>query len=155
MAPPPPGWGGYADPASAPPGMYLDQNSGLYLPNGTALAGPGRRIGAFFLAIVLWIVTLVIGYIIWGLILWSRGQTPTYQVLKMRCWRPENNRPATFWWMALREIVGGFAEGVLGIITELTSFILMLVLRDRRSLHDIIAGTVVLHDPGDVLAPPR
>jgi uncharacterized RDD family membrane protein YckC len=31
----------------------------------------------------------------------------------------------------------------------------MCVDRNRRSLHDLIAGTVVLHDPNKVLAPPK
>ncbi len=94
-----------------PTGMYLDQQSGLMLPQGTQLATPGRRIGAFFLAIPLVIITLGIGYLIWGLIVWPNGQTPALQVLGMRCFRPEDNRVAGFWWMALREIVAGFSEG--------------------------------------------
>ena len=64
-----------------PTGMYLDQQSGLMLPQGTQLATPGRRIGAFFLAIPLVIITLGIGYLIWGLIVWPNGQTPALQVL--------------------------------------------------------------------------
>ena len=36
----------------------------------------------------------------------------------MRCWRPETNRVADFWYMALREIVSRFVEGILGIFTE-------------------------------------
>jgi uncharacterized RDD family membrane protein YckC len=134
-----------------PPGTYLDQATGLVLPNGTVLASPGRRIGAFFLAIPLSIVTLGIGYLIWGLIVWGNGQTPALQVLGMRCWRPEEARVATFWWMALREIVGRILDGILSIITELVSFFFMLSRPDRRTLHDLIAGTVVLHDPDNVL----
>jgi uncharacterized RDD family membrane protein YckC len=158
--PPPPGYvppspGAYVAVPSAmaaiPSGMYLDQESGLALPNGTALASSGRRIGAFFLAIPLSIITLGIGYLIWGLIVWGNGQTPALQVLGMRCWRPEDGRVATFWWMALREVVGRLIDGILWVITELVSFIFMLSRPDRRTLHDLIAGTVVLHDPDNVL----
>ena len=138
-------------PPMLPPGMYLDRDSGLALPNGTALASSGRRIGAFFLAIPLSIITLGIGYVIWGLIVWGNGQTPALQVLGMRCWRPEDGRVAGFWWMALREIVGRIVDGILSIITELVSFIFMLSRPDRRTLHDLIAGTVVLYDPDKVL----
>ena len=137
--------------AAIPSGMYLDQESGLALPNGTVLASSGRRIGAFFLAIPLSIITLGIGYLIWGLIVWGNGQTPALQVLGMRCWRPEDGRVAGFWWMALREIVGRIVDGILSVITELVSFIFMLTRPDRRTLHDLIAGTVVLHDPDKVL----
>src|SRR3984957_6853110 len=136
--------------AAIPSGMYLDQESGLALPNGTVLASSGRRIGAFFLAIPLSIITLGIGYLIWGLIVWGNGQTPALQVLGMRCWRPEDRRVATFWWMALREVVGRLIDGILWVITELVSFIFMLSRPDRRTLHDLIAGTVVLHDPDNV-----
>jgi uncharacterized RDD family membrane protein YckC len=136
-----------------PQGSYLDEASGLLIPKGVTLAPVSRRVGAWFLAIPLAIVTLVIGYIIWGLIIWGRAQSPTYQVLGMRCWRPDNQRVATWWWMALREIVGRFVEGLLGVITLLISFILMLTTRERKCLHDHIAGTVVFRDPNKVLGP--
>jgi uncharacterized RDD family membrane protein YckC len=140
-----------------PPGMYFDQASGLLLPQGVELATSGRRIGAYFLAIPLFIVTLGIGYAIWGLIAWANGQTPALQVLGMRCWRPEDGRVAGFWWMALREIVGRLVDGILGFITGLVSFIFMLTRPDRRAIHDLVAGTVVLYDPNKVLAgqPPQ
>jgi uncharacterized RDD family membrane protein YckC len=164
-APPPPGQAPpYAGLPAAPPvpygygqvavpqGMYIDQESGLMLPEGTQLASIGRRIGAYFLAIPLCIVTLVIGYLIWGLIVWGNGQTPALQVLGMRCWRPETNRVPGFWIMALREIAGGILENLLGMITLITSFVLMVAGRERKSIHDYIAGTVVLYDPEKVLA---
>ncbi len=146
-------WQPYGAPSTAamPAGMYLDQVSGLTLPEGTQLASVGRRIGAYFLAIPLSIVTLGIGYIIWGLIVWARGQTPALQVLGMRCWRPADNQVPGWGWMAVREVIGTLVEGILSIITELVSFILMLSTRERRCLHDMIAGTVVLYDPDKVL----
>ena len=122
------------------------------LPQGTVLANPGRRIGAFFLTIPLVIITLGIGYIVWGLIVWGNGQTPALQVLGMRCFRPETNRVAGFWWMALRETIGRIADGILSIVTELISLIFMLTRPDRKTIHDLVAGTVVLHDPNKVLA---
>jgi uncharacterized RDD family membrane protein YckC len=148
---PPPGGYGYPQYGATRPGMYLDPVSGLNLPQGTELASVGRRIGAYFLAIPLFIVTLGIGYVIWGVIVWGRGQTPTFQVLGMRCWRPETGQVAGWWWMALREIVGRFVEGILGFITGLISFVLMVASQERKSLHDLIAGTVVLRDPDNVL----
>jgi uncharacterized RDD family membrane protein YckC len=156
--PPPPPYGNYENagqsgsaPSGAPPGLYYDQASGLNLPVGVELASVGRRIGAFFLAFPLAIVTLGIGYVIWGVIVWARGQTPALQVLGMRCWRPETGRVAGWGWMALREIVGRFIESIIFLIA-LASFILMAASRERRSLHDLIAGTVVLRDLNKVLA---
>jgi hypothetical protein len=132
--------------------MHFDPVSGLNLPDGTELAPIGRRIGSWFLAIPLTIVTLGIGYVIWGLIIWGRGQTPTQQVLGMRTWHPQSGRNAGFWRMALREIVGGIATGILSLITELLSFILMVTGRERKALSDHIASTVVLRDPDNRLA---
>jgi uncharacterized RDD family membrane protein YckC len=143
---------GYGQPPMAAAGMYFDPNSQLLLPNGTELASIGRRIGAFFLAVPLLIVTLGIGYIIWGLAIWGRGQTPALQVLGMRVWRPETQRTAGFGFMVLREIIGRFVDNVLYIVTGLISFILMLTVKERKSLHDLVAGTVVLYDPNRVLA---
>ncbi len=131
--------------------MYFDPVSGLNFPEGTELATVGRRIGSWFLAILLTIVTLVIGYVIWGLIVWGRGQTPTQQVLGMRTWHPPTGLHAGFWRMALREIVGGIATGII-FITELLSFVLMVTGRERKCLADHIASTVVLRDPDNRLA---
>ena len=150
--PPPSPLYGYGQPPEVPAGMYYDPSTELVLPNGTQLASHARRIGAWFLSIVLFIATLVIGYIIWGLIVWSRGQTPTYQVLGMRCWRPETKRVATWGWMALREVVGRLIEGAFAIVA-VASFIMFLVLKQRRTIHDYIGGTVVVRDPNGVLAP--
>lgn len=160
---PPPAWGQQGYPSapplptyvpygpSAPPGMYMSPVSGLALPPGVTLASSGRRIGAYFLAIPLSIVTLFIGYIIWGVIVWSRGQTPALQVLGMRCWRPETGRVAGWWWMALREVIGRLVDGILSIITLVISFVFMLSRPDHRTLHDMVAGTVVVYDPSGVL----
>jgi uncharacterized RDD family membrane protein YckC len=158
-APPPPappvpaGYGyGQVAPGSVPPGLHVDPGSGFLIPDGTELASVGRRTGAFFLAIPLSIITLGIGYVIWGLIVWGRGQTPALQVLGMRVWRPDDQKPAGFGWMALREIVGRIVDGILSLITEIISFVLMCSRGDRRTLHDLIASTVVLYDPNKVIA---
>jgi uncharacterized RDD family membrane protein YckC len=155
--PPSGGYGGapMAPQGGLPGGYYQDLGSGLMLPNGTELASVGRRIGAYFLAIPLSIGTLFIGYLIWGLIVWGRGQTPAQQVLGMRCYRPESGKVATWGTMALREIIGYIVDGIIGIITQAVSFILFLARDDHRSLHDLVGGTVVLHDPNKVLAPPK
>jgi uncharacterized RDD family membrane protein YckC len=142
----------YAPGMAAPPGMYLDPESGVMIPMGTALASHGRRIGAYFLGGLLAFVTLGIGYLIWGLIVWGNGQTPAQQVLGMRCWRPDDGRVASWGWMAMREIIGTLAESIFWLITSLVSFILFLTRQDRRCLHDLVAGTVVLHDPNGVLS---
>jgi uncharacterized RDD family membrane protein YckC len=54
--------------------------------------------------------------------------------------------------MALRQIVGGIVEGVLSLVTELISFIMMVSSKEHKAIHDHIAGTIVLDDPNGVLA---
>jgi len=134
-----------------PPGMYFDQLSGLVLPEGTQLATPGRRIGAYFLAILLAIVTLGIGYLIWGAIAWAKGQTPGQQVLSMQTWKQQTNANATWGTMFLREL----SYVILGWVpfAQIVSFVLMIVNKDHKGLHDHIAGTIVLYDPNKVLKP--
>jgi uncharacterized RDD family membrane protein YckC len=153
QAPPIPAAFGYGQvaPGSVPPGMYFDQKSGLLLPDGTELASIGRRIGAYFLGILLAIVTLGIGYIIWGLIVWGRGQTPALQVLGMRCWRVDERKVSSWGWMALRDFIGRIVESIVSIIA-VVSFILMCAMKQRRTIHDYIGGTIVLYDPNKVLA---
>jgi uncharacterized RDD family membrane protein YckC len=151
-APPVPAEYGYGQPgAPVPQGLYYDQHTGLAIPNGTEVASIGRRIGAYFLAIPLSIITLGIGYLIWGLIVWGNGQTPALQVLGMRCWRPESRQIAGWGTMALRDIIGRLAESILGIFTAIPAFVMWLSNKERRTWHDLIAGTVVLHDPNKVL----
>jgi uncharacterized RDD family membrane protein YckC len=131
--------------------MYVDPATGLVLPQGVVLAPVGRRIGAWFLSLVLAVVTLGIGYIIWGAVLWSKGTSPAFSVLGMKVWRPQEGRPASWGQMALRNIVGGICEGILSFITWIVSFVMFLSNKDHKSLRDTIASTVVVHDPNKVL----
>jgi hypothetical protein len=146
--------GGYGMPGMAPQvplGMYYDQLSGLVLPNGTTLAPVGRRIGAYFLGGLLSLVTLGIGYIIWGAITWSNGQTPVQQVLGLQTWKPQEQVNATWGTMFLR----GLAWAFLGIIpfAQLVSFFLFVSGKEHRALHDSMSSTIVLYDPDKVLKP--
>ena|SRR5258708_4726444 len=152
MMMPAPGYGMPPGMAAAPvpAGMYYDQLSGLLLPNGTELASVGRRIGSYFLAGVLAIVTLGIGYLIWGAISWSNGQTPTQQLLGMQTWRPQTRTNATWGEQFLREVSRLlYYIPFVGIV----SFFMFVSSNERRSIHDQIGGTIVLHDPNKVLQP--
>lgn len=147
--------GAYGMPGMAalqvPPGFYFDQLSGLVLPEGTTLASVGRRIGAYFLGALLSILTLGIGYLIWGAISWTNGQSPVQQVLSLQVWKPQERVNATWGTMFLR----GLAYTFLGVIpfANLVSFFLFVSGREHRGLHDSIASTIVLHDPNKVLKP--
>lgn len=147
----PAGYGMPGATTQVPPGMYYDQESGLTLPNGTTLAGPGVRIGAYFLAAVLWTFTLFIGYAIWGLITWGEGRTPTQQLLGLRCWKLQERATASWGTMFLR----GLGMAIVDYIAfgGLVSFIMLAVNKDRRTLYDHLSGVVVLRDPNKVLSP--
>jgi len=138
---------------AAPGGLFLDPATGLTIPQGTQVASIGIRIGAFFLSGLLAIITLGIGYLIWGAITWANGQTPTQQVLGLRCWRMQENAVASwgqmFLWGLSRSVIDYIAFG------GLVSFVMMLVNKDRRTLYDHISGIVILQDPNKVLAPPK
>jgi uncharacterized RDD family membrane protein YckC len=148
-----PGYGMPGMEMPVPPGMYQDQNSGLILPNGTALAPVGRRIGACLLGVLLTIVTLEIGYLIWGAITCSNGQTPVQKMLGLQTWKPLERVNAPRGTMFLRGLIW-FLAGVIPL-GHLVSFILFLAGKQHRTLHDLVSSTVILHDPNKVLQPTR
>ena len=150
VAPPVTAGYGYGAQPPVPQGMYYDAATELTLPVGVGLASVGRRIGAYFLSVVLAIVTLGIGYIIWGIVVWGKGTSPALQVLGMRAWRPAENRPATWGTMALRNIIGGIAGNLFGIMAVI-SFVLFLTNKQHKSIPDMVGGTVIVHDPNKVL----
>lgn len=131
------------------PAYGLAPESGL--PPGTELASVGRRIGAFFLRFVLVVVTLGIGYVVWGIVTWTRGTTPALQVLGCRLWVPERQQMPDFWRSVLRNVVGYLVEGLIFPIIALVSFVLFLANDQHKSLHDLIGGTVVVYDPNHVI----
>jgi uncharacterized RDD family membrane protein YckC len=142
-APPPGAYGGYGPPGLPP------------LPPGVELAPAGRRIGGWFLDILLAVVTLGIGYLIWALVFtWPKGQTPAKQILHMRIYKVERQRAATWGTMFLRQFIGGIVNGIF-YIGYIVSFIFLFTDQQRRTVPDRIAGTIALSDPHDVLAPPK
>jgi uncharacterized RDD family membrane protein YckC len=140
----------YARAPAAPPGVPYGV-AGLPIPPGAGLASRGRRCGAFFLAIPLTLVTLVIGYVIWGAILWGRGTSPALKVLKCKVIDANTGQVVGWGRMALRDIVGGIVQGILGFITELVSLVLFLTDERNRNIPDRIATTLVVYDPNGIL----
>jgi uncharacterized RDD family membrane protein YckC len=133
-------------PPQAPPGMYVDPTSGLLLPHGVRLASRGQVAAAWFLGLMLFGVTLGIGYITWSLFTWRHGRSPAQQILGLRCWLPESGQVAGREQTAWRQITGFCLNGQL-----LSGFFIWLTGRTLRSVGDFFAGTVVLHDPDGVL----
>jgi uncharacterized RDD family membrane protein YckC len=133
-------------PPSVPPGTYFDHDSGLVLPPGVRPRSVGRVVAAYTLAVLLFIVTLGIGYLAWSLVTWGGGQTPAQKLLGLRCWRLEASHPASRGEMAIRQTTGLILNGEL-----LMGPFILLVSKDRASVGDFFVDTVVLYDPHDAL----
>jgi uncharacterized RDD family membrane protein YckC len=138
-------YGQYAPP-SVPPGMYFDRESRLTLPQGVRLRSIGRVIAAYLTAVLLFTVTLGVGYLIWSLVTWGDGQTPAQRLFGLRCWQPETRRAASRRQMALRQVSGLLLNGEL-----LMGVFILLGAAGMASVGDFLLGTVVLHDPDDLL----
>lgn len=139
------GYEGFSPPP-VPPGMYFDRESWMILPQGIRPARKGRVAASYALAVGLFIITLGVGYLVWGIVLWGRGQTPSQRILGLRCWLPQAGRVAGRKNMAVRQVTG-LLNGEL-----LIGPILWLASSSLNSLGDFFAGTAVVHDPGHVLA---
>jgi RDD family len=133
---------------------YCGQVRGL--PNGITLSSAGRRFGGYLLDGLLLVVTLVIGWIIWTLVVWAQGQTPAKQILGMRVVRLDRRTYAGWGRMFLRDFVGKLIVGVISsllLVTEVIALCWLLWDKDRQELWDKIAGTIVVNDPDKRLIP--
>lgn len=137
-------------PAYAPPGGAYGAYGGYG--NRLPMSSAGKRFGAYLLEALLIVVTLVIGWFIWSLIAWGKGQTPAKQLLHMRCVDQQSGAVAGWGTMALRELVG---KAILGNVTCGISTIVgavMILGESRQGVWDKLANTVVVDDPQDTLA---
>lgn len=134
--PPPP----QAAPAGAQPAVIV--------PQGTVLTSIGKRFGGMLLSILLFVVTLGIGYVIWALIAWNKGQTPAKQILKMYVIDIETGLPASWGKMFLRGFVlDGLLNSVTAGLFNLVSAIWIFTNPERQRLTDKIVNTIVVDAP--------
>jgi uncharacterized RDD family membrane protein YckC len=141
--------GGYA----AVPAMYIATGPVVgaeRVPAGTPLTNPWARLGAALLDVVLIIVTLFIGWVVWTLIVWSKGQTPAKQICGQRVVMKQTGQAARWGEMALRDfVIRGLAIGILGQLTcGIVSLVaaLMIFSAYHETLWDKWAGTLVVDD---------
>ena len=73
------------------------------------LASPQHRLGAAAVDIGLIFATFYIGWGIWNLIVWGKGQTPGKQLLKIRVFNEPSGIPATWGQMLIRQVLIGWA----------------------------------------------
>jgi len=126
------------------------------LPAEIALASIGRRLAGYLLDAVLVIVTLVIGWLIWSIVVWGRGQSPAKQILGMRVLRTDRLVAS-----GRLNMFGRFlAMWLIGIVASITliGYVLYFWLcwdRERQELWDKMASTVVVRDAHGLLDPRR
>jgi uncharacterized RDD family membrane protein YckC len=128
----------------------------LNLPPAVKLSSPLRRLSGHLLDIILAVVTLLIGWLIWSLIVWARGQTPGKQLLGMRVIRSDTQAVVGWGRMGLREVI---CKGVIGLVAGITVIGTVLYLwllwdDQNQELWDKMATTLVVDDPQRVLATP-
>ncbi len=94
------------------------------------------------------IVTLGIGYMIWALVVYGRGQTPAKQLLNMYVVDERTGRAATWGTMFLR---GWVIDGLLGMLTSslfsLVSAVWIFVGDKHQRLTDKMVNTLVVDAP--------
>jgi uncharacterized RDD family membrane protein YckC len=147
-APGQPAWSALPD-AARPPLLQP-------LPVEIKLAGIGRRLAGYLLDGLLVIVTLFIGWLIWSIVVWGRGQSPGKQILGMRVLRTDRLVAS-----GRLNMFGRFlAMWLIAIVASVTfvGYVLYFWLcwdRDRQELWDKMASTIVVRDASGLLDPNR
>ena len=121
------------------------------LPSGVGLSSAAKRFGAYLLEGVLLVVTLVVGWLVWSVIVWGRGQTPAKQLLSMRVVKLRTGEKASWGTMFLREIICKWVIGFLSFFTlGIINFWLVWDSKNQE-LWDKMVGTIVVNDRDKVL----
>ena len=127
------------------PGLFCPYCGVFVLdPQGTTImASRLSRLGSWIVNALLLVLTLVIGWIIWWFIVAPRGQNPGKAVVGLRVIRTDG-RAATTGWMFVRGLCGI----VCGLIPLYLDELWLLWDKDAQTLHDKLAGTVVVRAQG-------
>jgi hypothetical protein len=72
------------------------------------VASVGRRLEALALAPLLLVVTLGLGWLVWCVVEWANGRTPSYRVLGLRVVRTSDEQPA--------RLVRSFARSMICLV---------------------------------------
>jgi uncharacterized RDD family membrane protein YckC len=125
-----------SNPFSAPP---PPPSSGGVIP-----CENGIRFGAFMLDVLLIVVTCVIGWLIWSIVLWGQSTSPAKKMLGLVVVDIDTRAPATMQQMLLRELLGKIILGSITGIVTLISGVLILVQPSRQGVWDYISKTTVV-----------
>jgi uncharacterized RDD family membrane protein YckC len=112
----------------------------------TIMASRISRLGAAIVNALLFLLTLGIGWIIWWFIVAPRGQNPGKAVVGLRVIRADGRAMDTGW-MFVRGLVG-FAMSAIVSLLGVVDNAWLLWDANAQTLHDKIAGTVVVRAQG-------
>ena len=130
---------------AAPSGQLASGRAVAASPGGLVPLPLGARIGCVLLDSIFFILTLGIGWVIWSLVLWGRGQSPGKQAVGAVVVRTDTGEVATFGTMALRELVGKIFLNFISFgLTSIASIFMVLFSPDRRAVQDHVATTIVI-----------
>ena len=112
------------------------------------------------------LVTLGIGWLIWSVFTFEKGQTPAKRLLKMRVVRLDRHKAAGMGWTALRELILKMLLPLLFVFHWLPFLLLLavwlaanlahLVAKQRgQTLWDRMLKTLVINDPHSRFKPLR
>jgi len=121
-----------------------------------------HRLAAWALNYVLFFLTLGIGWTIWSIVVWSKGQNPGRQILKIQSFSEDTQRPASWGHTAIYEflfvwataiicgIINLFTFGIVGSILYVAFWLVDFFIdlfnhRDRRSLRDKFCKILVVN----------
>ncbi len=120
------------------------------LPPGVSVANPWIRLGSYILEGILMLITLGIGWLIWGAMTAGSGQTPAKRVLKLRVIGASSLTPVGF---AKMFWVRGFLAGIVAQLAILCTLGVLLFMpfwdKRKQNLWDKISSTYVVNDPND------
>jgi uncharacterized RDD family membrane protein YckC len=127
------------------------------LPATVRLSSAWRRLGGYLLEGLLILLTLLIGWLVWSIIVWGRGQTPAKQLLGMRVLSRETLTSARRGRMFAREIPCKWIVELFASITVVGFVVYFWLLwdKERQELWDKMVETIVVNDPENVLDPRR
>ena len=113
----------------------------------------GKRFGGLLLEIVLFFVTLGIGYIVWAIIVYTKSTTPAKQLLGMKVIDAKTMRPASTGKMWMRQVVWNIVLSIGSSITfgilSLVDALMIFAGDKRQRLLDRMADTYIVDDRHD------
>jgi uncharacterized RDD family membrane protein YckC len=118
--------------------------------SGVVLSSSMRRLGAHLLDGLLCLITCVVGWLVWALIIYGRGQTPAKQLMGMRVVIMTAGVRAGWGRMFVREHLAKLLIGLfLGWLV--IPYFWLLWDKNRQELWDKMLDTVVVDDPNNLV----